>query len=171
MWSGQEHNYSLEGPEFEKERIKKEATETKEKPDSSTGIISVNAPKNVNIGEKLDVHLLVQDAKRLYSAPLKLSYDPDKLKCLKVTEGPFLKKDGKQTAFLSSINQSEGLVNINLSRMGDIGGIDGDGILAYLTFEAIAQGVSKVSISEPQFLDANMKPYSVKAKAIEVTIN
>ncbi len=171
MWSGQEHNYSLEGPEFEKERAKKETTETKEKSDGSAGVISINASKNVNIGEKLDVRLLVQDAKRLYSVPLKLSYDPDKLKCLKVAEGPFLKKDGKQTAFLSSINQSEGLVNINLSRMGDIGGIDGDGILAYLTFEAIAQGVSKVSISEPQFLDANMKSYSVKAKAIEVTIN
>jgi len=38
-------------------------------------------------------------------------------------------------------------------------------------FEAIAQGVSTLSISGPEFLDANMKSYSVKAKAAEVTIN
>jgi len=55
MWSGQEHNYSLEGPEFEKERIKKETTKAKEKSDGAAGVISIHAPENVKIGEKLDV--------------------------------------------------------------------------------------------------------------------
>jgi general secretion pathway protein D len=113
----------------------------------------------------------VQNAKNLYSTPLKLAYHADILKCLKVRDGPFLKKDGKQTALLSSINQPEGLVNINLSRLCSTGGINGDGTLAYLTFEAISQGISELSILKPEFLDADMKPYPVKAKIAEININ
>lgn len=171
MWSGQEKNYSLEGPRFEEEKVKGESTETREKFDGTAAKVLVHAPRNVNLGEKLNAHLLVQNAKNLYAAPLDLSYNADKLKCLKVAEGPFLKKDGKQTAFLNSINQSEGSVHINLSRMGEIGGIDGDGIIAYFTFEAIGKGASKISISEPKFLDADMKPYLINTESTVININ
>ena len=175
MWSGQEHSYSLKGPAFETDTMKKEIIEEKDKLHGigrqSPGLVLINAPKNIKSGEKLSVQVLVQNAKNLYSTPLKFAYNANILKCLKVQEGPFLKKDGKQTAFLSFINQPEGLVNINLSRMGSVGGIDGDGTLTYLTFEAISQGISELSILKPEFLDADMKPYPVKAKIAEININ
>jgi len=175
MWSGQEHSYSLTGPAFETETIKKEIIKEKGKlhgmDKQSPGLVLINAPKNVKSGEKLSVQVLVQNTKNLYSTPFKIAYNANILKCLKVREGPFLKKDGEQTAFLSSINQPKGLVNINLSRMGSIGGIDGDGILAYITFEAISKGISEISIRKPEFLDADMKPYPVRAKIAEITID
>lgn len=175
MWSGQEQLYSVKGPIFETETATMEMIEEEDEPEKLVkrppGLVVIDAPKNVKKGEEFQVQIIIQNVEQLYAAPFAFAYDPKVLKCTNVQEGSFLKQDGKSTGFLTSIDQSKGVVNISLSRMGKVGGIDGRGMLAQLTFEATSVGSAKLSIEHPKFLDAELKFYPVGSRPTNVIVD
>jgi general secretion pathway protein D len=68
------------------------------------------------------------------------------------TEGPFLKNDGKPTSFTTNLKKDKGRVSINLSRLGDVGGVSGSGTLAVLTLKAKAKGAANLNLSDAYLL-------------------
>jgi general secretion pathway protein D len=174
MWSGQENIYSLKGPIFETETGKEGAKEENiilmKETEKTYGSVFISAPSKVKIGEKVPVQILVKGMKQLYAAPFDIVYDKYIIRCLEIREGPFFSHDGKQTAFLTSIHQHEGRANVNASRMGKVGGVDGSGVLAYLIFEAVGQGHTKIFISNQKFLDSDMNAYPIEAKIVELNV-
>lgn len=60
------------------------------------------------------------------------------------TEGGFLSADGSNTQILAR-QITDGTVIVGLSRLGDVGGVDGSGLLLTLDFTAVSNGTGTFS--------------------------
>ena len=127
-------------------------------------------PNIVKAGKEITLTVSVDRIEGLYSAPFYLIYDPSLLEFIKASEGNFLKKDGKQTAFFHVNIPQSGRVMIGLSRVGQVGGVTGSGPLATFTFRAKNSGVGKFSVQKPEFRNAAMEIISMKVVLDEVKI-
>jgi general secretion pathway protein D len=123
------------------------------KPEASLSII----PKQmqVKVGQEVLVEIQVHKVKDLFGAPFYLVYDPHRLEAVKVSQGDFLRKDGKKTAFLNSIKKEKGRIIVGLTRLGAVGGVDGDGTLAVVAFKALQAGRAKLSFDAVDFKDSH----------------
>jgi general secretion pathway protein D len=102
------------------------------------------ADATAQIGQDLRFDLSVANVKDLYGAIFTLSYDPKVVDFKSAAEGPFLKKDGQQTSFLFANNIKAGTVDLYITRIGDVGGIEGGGNLCTVAFQAKAAGTSPI---------------------------
>jgi general secretion pathway protein D len=101
---------------------------------------------SVSIGQEARFDLLAGNMKNLYGSIVTLTYDPKVVEFKTASEGSLLKKDNQQTSFLFSNNIKGGIVDIYMTRIGDIGGVDGSGNLGTLVFQAKSAGTSELSI-------------------------
>jgi general secretion pathway protein D len=129
------------------------------------GSMSLDVPATVAAGQQFTVEVKADGVKELYSAPFTLIYDPLFAEYVGATEAGFLKQDGKPTTF-SAVNDSSGKVAITLHRVGDVGGITGNGILLKATFKAKNAGPLNLGFSGVNFATAAgknlpMVPYNV----------
>ncbi len=97
------------------------------------------ATQTAGVGEDVTVDVLIFNASDLYGFQFNLNYDPNILEFKNATEGTFLNENGDaDTLHLPPSNPSPGLIkNAVCVRKGQIGGVDGDGILETLTFTAL----------------------------------
>ena len=123
--------------------------------------LSISAPASVGAAEQFNVEIVASNVTNLYSAPFILTYDPVILDFEGATEGPFLKKDGKPTAFQAAGAKNSGQITVNLSRTGNVGGISGAGTLARVTFKPKKQGPASLGFSTANFTDPAGKPLGV----------
>jgi general secretion pathway protein D len=123
--------------------------------------LSIAAPASVKEAESFKVEIVASNVTNLYSAPFVLSYNTSILDFESATEGPFLKKDGKPTAFQASGAKGSGQITVNLSRSGNVGGMNGAGTLATLIFKAKSKGLANLGITTAYFTDPGGKPLDV----------
>jgi general secretion pathway protein D len=83
---------------------------------------------------------------------LVLQYDPVLLEFIDAQEGDFLKKDGQPTLFEHVFNKSKGRIDLNLSRVGNVKGVNSSGTFASLTFKGVAKGAAKFELSNVNLL-------------------
>ncbi|GAB7027275.1 secretin N-terminal domain-containing protein [Geotalea toluenoxydans] len=126
---------------------------TAAEPQSPAPKVTVNlaAPASVELNSQFSVEIKVANTTNLVSAPFTFAYDPIFLELIRLTEGPFMKKDGKPTTFRPTIDKVTGQVAISLSRPAEVGGVTGSGTLAIATFRAKNQGPASMG-----FLDTNL---------------
>jgi general secretion pathway protein D len=91
-------------------------------------------------GGPYTVPLTVNNASRISTITLTLTYDPAILRVRGVQEGSFMRQGGISVAFAQQVDSASGRVDITLSRTGDVVGATGSGLLAAVTFEALAPG-------------------------------
>lgn len=129
------------------------------KPEASLSII----PKQmqVKVGQEVLVEIQVHKARDLFGAPFYLIYDPHRLEAVRVSQGDFLRKDGKKTAFLNAIKKEKGRIIIGLTRLGAVGGVDGEGTLAIVAFKALQAGRATLSFQEVDLKDSHQSSLSV----------
>ena len=96
------------------------------------------------VGQDVQFELAVDNIRDLYGAILTISYDPRIVDFKTATEGPFLKKDGQQTSFLFSNNIKAGTVDFYLTRIGDVGNVEGSGTLGTIIFTGKMAGESPI---------------------------
>lgn len=94
-----------------------------------------------DIGLTFTVNITVQNVHDLYGWELKLYYPNDILNGTSVTEGPFLKTEGIFTFFQTpefkdSYNETHGRLTALCLRIGEVPGVDGNGVLATITFNS-----------------------------------
>lgn len=105
----------------------------------------------VNIGDMVQVDLLITDVDDLYGFQIDVSYDDSILTYDSVAEGTFLSENGTVSTFFngSLINGSNGLIDdILVFRISHPNGTDGNGTLATIYFNATNSGISDVQIVE-----------------------
>ena len=109
----------------------------------AASVLSV-IPRETTVASAGEVWLEVRadNVTALSSATLSLSFDPTVLKLKGVTEGGFLKGDGKTTSFISSTQPGGGTVDIQVSRPADEKGISGSGTLFVVIFTGERSGAS-----------------------------
>ena len=77
---------------------------------------------------------------------------------VRAAEGAFLKKDGKPTSFAPQAHQEIGRIEMNLGRVGDVGGVSGSGTLAVITFRGKAKGSVNLGFENADFFAPGGEP-------------
>jgi hypothetical protein len=106
----------------------------------------------------------------LYGAIVTLAYDPKIVEFKTANEGPLLKKDGQQTSFVFSNNIKAGIVDIYMTRIGDVGGVDGAGVLGTVVFQAASAGTSELSMKSVKLTNFNREQIKTESKGAKVVI-
>ncbi len=110
----------------------------------------------VAVGETFTLNLTVKNVYNLAGFELDIVFDAAVLKAISINEGDFLSKDGGQTFFQEgNINNAGGkIIGINGAFIG-AGGVDGNGTLLTITFEAKTAGRGAVQLSKAKLGASN----------------
>lgn len=121
----------------------------------------LNSPTSISTGKEFTVSInLVAD--NMQNALLDLSFDPSKLKIIKVEEGDFPGKPDGNTRFMHQVQDRNGHVNFSVVRQGNV---QGHGALASVTFQPLAgiSGRTELRIAAANFSDAAGKVLPINA--------
>jgi hypothetical protein len=99
-----------------------------------------------------------------------LSYDPKIVDFKAAAEGSFLKKDNQQTSFLFSNNLKAGTVDIYITRIGDVGGVEGSGGLCSVLFQAKSAGASGILFKSVKLGNYNREQVRADIKAAKIIV-
>ena len=121
-------------------------------------------------GETLTLRLTADAAADVAHLPLELEFDPAVLAVQQVRAGDFLGTGGASTVL--SDDTRPGLLSLGASRLGqDRGGVRGRGLVAEITFVAVAPGRSTITFKKAQALDAVLEEISgVEAEGFDVVV-
>ena len=108
-------------------------------------------------GETFTVDVEVTDVVDLYSYQVNMSFDPNILEYVKVTEGDILKEQPEGTNTVLPLVE-EGWVLFMWSTLGKYQGVDGSGTLATVEFNVLEWGESYLNINNT-FVLQNDSPY------------
>ena len=93
-------------------------------------------------GGPYTVPVSVNNASRISTITLTITYNPAILRARTATDGTFMRQGGVTASFTPRMNT--GRVDIVIARAGDQTGANGSGLLAGLLFEAVAPGSSTI---------------------------
>lgn len=141
-----------------------------EAPPGAVGL-SFNPPEiKVKRGDTFTVALVLDNAADIFNAPMKFKFDPKLLRMNEVARGSFMSSDGQQVIFTRNILNDSGDAAIILNRMPGSGGVSGSGTLVTLTFQAVEQGATQVTVPDLTLRDSQMQPVPVTAPVLQVSI-
>jgi type II secretory pathway component GspD/PulD (secretin) len=89
----------------------------------------------------------INNASRLSTLSLTITYNPSVLRVRTVQEGTFMRQGGAIASFTPRIDAAAGRVDIVVTRTGDQTGASGAGLLASLLFDAVGPGSSLIQVS------------------------
>jgi general secretion pathway protein D len=121
-------------------------------------------------GSPVVVTLQVAEAVDLFSAPMKVKYDPKKLKLAAATAGAFLSTDGQRVNFAYQDAPDAGEVSVILNRLPGVPGLTGSGALLSLTFQALAAGETTVTIVDSGLKNSKLQPVPAQTPGVAVEI-
>lgn len=110
-------------------------------------------------GSRLVLNLHTRNVTALYGISLAFDYPSNVLQYSSVAEGGFLRQDNVNTSLL--IDEPEtGEILIGLTRLGNVGGRSGSGLLLTLEFEATAAGSGDFELTQTEAFgpQARLKP-------------
>ena len=116
---------------------------------------------NVKAGTTFAVNVLLNGVQNVNSVPLQISYDPNKLQVVNISNGGFLSQDGQAVALVHRDDSSSGTLQVTASRPPGSGGISGQGSVLTLTMMAKAPGQSSLAINRGGARDSGMQPIPV----------
>jgi Cohesin domain len=93
------------------------------------------------------VPLSVNNASRLSTMTLTVTFNPNVLRVRNVQEGTFMRQGSVTATFTPRIDAAAGRVDIAITRGGDQTGASGAGLIAALLFDAVGQGSSQIQVS------------------------
>jgi general secretion pathway protein D len=100
---------------------------------------------NQAVGSTFTVAVSASNARDLYAVPMQLQFNPAVLQLVNVDAGDLLSRDGQAVSIVHR-DEGNGLVTVSTSRPPNVGGVNGQGSIATLTFKAIAVGDSDLSL-------------------------
>lgn len=122
------------------------------------------------VGQESRFELAVKNVKDLYGAIVTLGYDPKVVEFKAASENGFLRKDGQQTSFLFSNNIKAGTVDIYMTRIGDVGGVEGSGTLCSVLFQGKSRGSVEIVFKSVKLGDFNREPVKADLRGTNVTV-
>jgi general secretion pathway protein D len=128
-------------------------------------------PTSINqaAGSTFTVNVMLSGAQNVYSVPVQISYNPNVLQLLNVSNGSLLSKDGQAVALVHREDTSTGMIQVTATRPPNSGGVSGQGDVFTLTFMARAPGTSTLSIVRDGIRDAAMQ--MIQASAGQATVS
>jgi general secretion pathway protein D len=114
---------------------------------------------------------MIENAKDLFTAPLKVKFDPKVIRLNDVVPGALLTSDGKQILpALKNILNDTGEASVTLSRAPGAGGVSGSGTLVTFVFQAVAKGSSAVTVTDLMLRDSTLQQIPAAPPPLTVTV-
>ncbi len=110
----------------------------------------------VEIGAVFEVRLVAEAGKPVSHLPITLSWDPARLELAEVRSGGFL-GSASQAQVLTDASRPGRLV-VGASRLGEAPGVAGGGVVAEISFRAVATGEAVVRFERAKALSAGLEP-------------
>jgi type II secretory pathway component GspD/PulD (secretin) len=107
-------------------------------------IVTVPGPTFQIAGGPYTVPVSINNAQRVSTMTLTITFNPNVLRVRNVQDGTFMRQGGVATAFTPRIDAAAGRVDIAIVRTDDKTGATGTGLLGALIFDAIGQGSSNI---------------------------
>ena len=128
-------------------------------------LLQIAAPSSTSVGQQFNLDIKISDANDLVNAPFILSFDPTLVDFVAISEGSFMKNDGKPTIFGSTADPVAGTVTVTLGRASGNSGVSGGGSLATASFKAKKQGAASFAFKSAAFRSSsgsalNILPFS-----------
>jgi general secretion pathway protein D len=118
-------------------------------PDATTVSLQVTpAQSTQKINSSFQVVVNLTGGQDVYSVPMQIQFDSDKLTLTNVDSGTLLGRDGQAVALVHRDDGAGGLA-ISASRPPGVAGVTGSGSICILTFQAKAAGDANISITRP----------------------
>lgn len=139
--------------------------------DGRAPALTFNVPKvETPLSSPVTISLQVENVMDLFSAPLKLKFDPKILRLNSVQPGGLMTGGGQRAVFSENVMNDTGDATITLSRSPGSGGVSGSGEILTLTFQAVGRGTSTVSVVDPSLRNMSLQPVIVAAPSVTVTV-
>jgi general secretion pathway protein D len=140
-------------------------------PVAAATLLEITPPDTaVQVGQEARFEIVAGSVKNLYGAILTLSYDPKVVEFKSASEGTLLKKDGQQTSFLFSNNVKTGTVDLYMTRIGDVGGVDGAGGLGTVVFQAKSSGTGAMALRMVKLTNFSREQIKADLKGAKVVV-
>jgi hypothetical protein len=97
-------------------------------------------PLTTTVCSNFTVAVNINDVTDLYGWQICLTFNPNLMECLEVTEGPFLKSTGRPTLFIAQMDNNAGWVTVACCLMDSLPGVSGSGTLMYIKFHCDGPG-------------------------------
>jgi len=154
------------------EAPKPEEPKPEAKPEPAPGLRMFFAPVAVetSLGMTVNVSIQVEGAPDLFSAPLRVKFDPKFLRLNEVLRGAMLSADGQQPIFTRNIRNDAGEAIVMHSRLPGSSGVSGAGTLVTLVFQTVARGSTQVTLTEASLQNSKMQPLSSSAPSLNVEV-
>jgi len=91
-------------------------------------------------GGPYTVPISISNASRVATVSLTLSFPSQLLRVRVVQEGSFMRQGGAVVTFAQQVDATTGRIDITMSRVADLTGASGTGLLASVLFDAVAAG-------------------------------
>ena len=130
------------------------------------------ALSNVEVNDVFTLDLLITGVLDLFAWQLDLGFDPAGLLNASLpTEGSFL--GAGQTFYGGTVDNSAGTITTIASSLSGGSGLSGNGILASISFTAMATGVATVSLGNVTLLDSHLDQifFDFPTDALNATVN
>jgi general secretion pathway protein D len=121
-------------------------------------------------GATFTVNVMLTGGQNVYSVPVQLTYDPNQLQVLNVSNGGFLSQDGQAVALVHRDDPTTGTLQVTATRPPGVGGVSGQGSVVTLTFMAKTAGQSALTITRGGARDPAMQPIAMSGAQAAITI-
>jgi general secretion pathway protein D len=121
-------------------------------------------------GNTFVVNLLLSGAQNVHSVPVQLNYDPKMLQLVNISNGGFLSQDGQIVTLAHREDEAVGQSQITASRPPGAGGVSGQGAVVTITFQAMANGQTPLTITRGGARDPGLQAITVNGAQASVTI-
>lgn len=106
-------------------------------------------------GATVTVGVYAQDLADAYGLSFTLVWNPLLFQYMSAAEGSFLSTGGTATTFLTSLeNGQQGRLVVGISRLGQVAGATGSGLVCTVTFQAVGTGETGLSYEQAFVLDS-----------------
>lgn len=123
------------------------------------------------VGTTFTVNVNLAGGQNVYSVPLQILYNPNVLQLVNVSNGPMLSQDGQAVALVHRDDGMMGILQLTASRPPGSSGINGDGQVFTLTFQAKAPGQATLSINRAMLKNASMQTVPAGGSQAIVTVH
>lgn len=138
---------------------------------AGSALLSFDPPSlSQAVGTTFTVNVNLSGGQNVYSVPLQILYNPKVLSLVNVSNGPMLSQDGQAVALVHRDDSMMGILQMTASRPPGSAGINGDGQVFTLTFQAKSPGQATLSINRAMLKNASMQTVPAGGSQAIVTV-
>ena len=131
------------------------------------------SPASVQVaaGSPVNVTIQVENGADVFSgAPIRIKYDPSKLRLNDMSAGDLLARGGVTVSAVKDIRNDAGEATMTVARAPGSPGVSGSGAIVTLNFVAVGKGASAVTLDSSTLKNSQGQPVNVLLGSLPVTV-